>query len=121
MLINSSEAIVLIQEISQDRVPETVEEKRPAEVLTLDSTKNEGRDGGDSNLGNSPSNEDLSRPAERLKLNLKLRSQPADQLIYIVQVSNVIDCHHTGFSNSLICTDSLSDLEIQPEVGWSKC
>lgn len=55
-----------------------MEEKRPAEVLTLDGSKSEGRDGGESSLGNSPSNEDLSRPAERPKLNLKPRSQPAE-------------------------------------------
>lgn len=65
------------QESSKDRVLE-VEEKRPAEVLTLDVIKGEGRDGGDSNLGNSLSNEDLSRPSERPKLNLKPRSQPAE-------------------------------------------
>lgn len=65
------------QESSQDRVPE-VEEKRPAEVLTLDGTKGEGRDGGDGNLSNSPSNEELNRPVERPKLNLKPRSQPAE-------------------------------------------
>lgn len=58
-------------------------------MLTLDSTKNEGRDGGDSNLGNSPSNEDLSRPAERPKLNLKPRSQPAEPGVDLDSSGNV--------------------------------
>jgi hypothetical protein len=72
----------------KDRVPE-VEEKRPAEVLTLDGFKNEGRDGGDGSLGNSPSNEDLSRPAERPKLNLKPRSQPAEPGVDLDSSGNV--------------------------------
>lgn len=66
-----------------------MEEKRPAEVLTLDGTKNEGRDGGDSNLGNSPSNDDLSRPAERPKLNLKPRTQPAEPGVDLDSSGNV--------------------------------
>ncbi|KAG0599929.1 hypothetical protein M758_12G188500 [Ceratodon purpureus] len=76
------------EESLKDRVPE-VEEKRPAEVLTLDGFKSEGRDGGDSSLGNSPSNEDLNRPAERPKLNLKPRSQPAEPGVDLDSSGNV--------------------------------
>lgn len=78
----------LPEESSQDHVPE-MEEKRPADVLTLDITKNEGHDEGDSTLGNSPSKEDLSRPAERPKLNLKPRSQPAESGVDLDSSGNV--------------------------------
>jgi hypothetical protein len=40
-------------------------------------------------MDNSPSNEDLSRPAERPKLNLKPRSQPAEPGVDLDSSGNV--------------------------------
>lgn len=85
-----------------------MDEKRPADVLTLDSTKNEGHDEGDGTLGNSPSKEDLSRPAERPKLNLKPRSQPAESGVDLDSSGNVrsVTAPCSVFPNSFFCTDS---------------
>ena len=55
------------------------EERRPAEVLSLESTGMQGNDGdGPIPVDSNESAEDASRPAERPKLNLKPRSQPAE-------------------------------------------